>query len=268
MSITTADSPLEQRVESVILEAQLRRPENRFFAQARLVEDVPHGAALDIALQWREMTKEFMFSTISSIGVMARGFSRADTPQRDTLAVLQTAYRVIGDDLDNYAREFSAVAPSGADGVHYLWWEDSIVIPLATRLGRSPRVSPAALPTAVQGLLKEMHALSDSPLGAAVQLRVVESIALDIAVAFRRIYSKVYVDGAKLYPHTADLAWIDAHIRAETGHAQSVSDSEAGMTGVAVTQEEQAEFLRLTAPYAAHWRRALDSFADTLTAGA
>lgn len=252
---------LDDQVVRLIAEAGLTRPGNRFLARARAIDGVAPDAALAVARQWREMTRAFMFTTIAGLGLMARDFEAADDPGREVLGAFRTAFTVIGDDLANLAPEFAGTAPAGVSGIHYLWWADSIVTPLEEVAGDVPPRMPAA----VAELVAEMRRMSGERLGAAVQLRVVEAIALDIAVAFRRMYAKVLVDGRQVFPTPASLAWIDAHIRAETGHAASVSDGETGMTAVAATEAERAEFLRLATGYAEAWARALDEFAGQLT---
>lgn len=254
---------LDERVTDVVKAAGLVRPENRFFAAAAAAETVALPDALAVARQWEAMTRAFMFTTISGLGAAARHFASQDAPGREALAAFQTAYRVIGDDLDNLADDFSAVAPRGAAGIHYLWWADSIVAPLAEAAGDE---AERELPSGVAKLLTAMESLAGHRLGAAVQLRVVEATALDIAVAFRRVYGKVHVDGRKLFAATEQFAWIDSHIKAETSHAKSVSDEETGMTALVETGEDAAELLRLATDYAAHWAAALDDFADQISA--
>lgn len=259
MSTQTTTS-LDDRVTEIITAAGLVRPANKFFAHARSVERVEPAAALHIALQWQAMTRAFMFTTVASLGVLARRFSTGAEPDREVLGAYQTAYQVIGDDMANFAPEFSAVSPKGADGVHYVWWADSIVGPLANAIEPTETKPDGG----VAALIANMTRLAGEPLGAAVQLRVVEAIALDIAVAFRRVYTKV---DAELYRAPGALDWIDSHIKAETSHANSVSDHETGMTTMAATAEERAEFERLALEYTANWARALDDFAATLAGG-
>lgn len=100
-----------------------------------------------------------------------------------------------------------------------------------------------------------------------MQLRVVEAIALDIAVGFRRLYSKVDVPGTRLFDGHDDLAWVDSHIKAETMHAAQVSDEDTGMTRLVADRERAEEFLTEVREYAAHWSRALETFAAALRAG-
>ncbi|MEU5217697.1 DUF6202 family protein [Streptomyces sp. NPDC020807] len=248
---------------TVVKAAGLTRPDNRFFAAARVAEEVAATDALAIARQWEAMTKAFMFTTIAGLGAAARRFAGQAAPEREVLAAFQTAFRVIGDDLDNLAAEFGAVAPRGAAGIHYLWWNDTITAPLAELTGER---TPAEFPSGVAKLIAAMDDLADHRLGAAVQLRVVETIALDIAVAFRRMYAKVRTsDGGKFFAASDALVWIDAHIKAETSHAASVSDEETGMTALVESDADADELLVLATEYADRWADALDDFADQLS---
>ncbi|MFI5617204.1 DUF6202 family protein [Streptomyces sp. NPDC051567] len=258
---------LDQRVEAEIDKAGLRRADHPFFKVARGVESVDAHAALEVACRWRAMTKSFMLTTLSGLGVLARTLnSRGDEPGRDLLGAFQTAYRVIGDDLDNVAAAFREVAPAGPDGIHYLWWDDTVVAPVAALLDTARQRSAAELPAPVTALLANMERLADEPLGPGVQLRVVETIALDIAVAFRRMFPRTAVPAGHgaLFTGPGDLAWIDSHIKAETGHAAQVSDDESGMTGLVADPADAELFLALVREYAQNWSRALETFARSL----
>ncbi|MCF6522645.1 DUF6202 family protein [Streptomyces sp. JJ36] len=259
---------LDARVDREIDKARLRRADNRFFAAARHTETVSPEAGHAVAVWWREMTRSFMFTTLAGLGVMAREFAadRRAEVDRELLGAFQTVYQVIGDDLDNAAPEFRAVAPEGPAGIHYVWWDDTIVAPLAARVDEAERAAAAELPAPVRELLAYMDRLAASSLGAAVQLRVVETIALDIAVGFRRMYGKVLVDGERLFDRNEQFAWIDAHIKAETVHAAQVSDDETGMTGLVTDADRGEEFIGLVEEYARRWSAALECFADRLDA--
>jgi hypothetical protein len=259
---------LEESVTQVIAAAGLCRPDNRFFADAQAAEAVVPLEALRIALWWQAMTRAFMFTTIAGIGTMASRLATGQEPDREVLGALQTAYKVIGDDMANFAADFSAVCPNGAAGVHYVWWEDTIVAPLVQELGQEAVQAAGKPGDGVAALIANMQRLAAVPLGAGVQLRVVEAIALDIAVAFRRVYGKVTLGGTRPYREPGALDWVDSHIRAETSHAKSVSNDETGMTAMAATQEERDEFLRLAVEYSANWARALNDFDEALKAGA
>ncbi|MEV7390536.1 MULTISPECIES: DUF6202 family protein [unclassified Streptomyces] len=255
---------LDARVEAAIDEAGLRRADNPFFGAARRAGTVSHEGALAVAHRWRAMTKGFMFTTLSGLGVLAGRLNAQDAPSPVLLGAFQTVYQVIGDDLANAAPEFSAVAPKGPAGIHYVWWQDTVLAPVAALVPAEVRERAAQLPPAVTDLLADMDRLAAEPLGAAVQLRIVETIALDIAVAFRRMYGKVQaVDGA-LFRQDGALDWVDSHIRAETVHAAQVSADETGMTSLVTSAAEADDFVRLSVEYAAHWSRSLASFADCL----
>ncbi|QUQ67490.1 DUF6202 family protein [Kutzneria sp. CA-103260] len=262
--MSTYTMSFEDRITQIIADAGLVRPDNRFFADARSVERVEPVAGLRIALQWQAMTRAFMFTTVASLGLLAREFSTGTEPDREVLGAYQTAYQVIGDDMANLAPEFAAVSPKGADGVHYVWWADSIVAPLANAVSPAEATAAAATTDGVAALIANMRRLAEEPLGAAVQLRVVEAIALDIAVAFRRVYTKVDLGDTKLYGDPGALDWIDSHIKAETSHASSVSDHETGMTAMVVTEDQRAEFERLALEYTGNWARALNDFDSAL----
>lgn len=260
-SISTED--LENQLDEIIKEAGLRRPENEFFRDAHSVDDVSPPAALRLARQWQLVTKAFMLTTIAGLGAMAREMHCQENPDRVVLSAFQTAYRVIGDDLCNLAPVFSAVSPEGAAGIHYLWWADSITSPL-TKVQTNTADQEGELPAGISGLIDYMTKLADDRLGAAVQLRVVESIALDIAVAFRRVYSKTLANGEKVFPTAESLAWIDSHIKAETSHAASVSDDDTGMTAMVADEADRGRLSALVEEYSAHWSRTLLDFRKTL----
>ncbi len=219
---------------------------------------------LRIAHYWRELTKTFMFTTIAGLGNMAKEAAEDSAPPSNDLSVIQTLFRVIGDDLNNEMHIFRAAAPPGVDGIHYVWWENTVLRPIANRLGRGYYPSMPALPTSVQNLRENMHRLSDSALGTAVQLRVVEAIALDLVIAFKRIFSRVVIDGQKMFPTNDTLAWMNAHIQAEVAHNKEVSDHDTGMSIIADTDGKQAEMLTLAAEYVTNWNAALNDFAAVL----
>jgi hypothetical protein len=259
---TSAD--LDRKIAALINCAGLSSSENRFFKAAKAVKTVDGRAALSIAHYWRETTKTFMFTTIAGIGGMARQAELDPSPPEHFLDVIQTAFRVIGDDLNNALPVFQAVAPAGAAGIHYVWWERSILQPIADCLGLGPSNAHVALPANVRALLDNMHRLSSNPLGTAVQLRVVEAIALDICIAFKRVFSRVATDGGRVFTTADQLAWMNSHIQAEVAHNQQVSDHDTGMTNLADTAAKQKEMLRLTAEYVRNWNAALEDFAAAL----
>jgi hypothetical protein len=259
--MTNAD--LDRAVADLISAANLTPSTNLFFRAAKEITAADGYGALCVAHYWREVTKTFMFTTIAGLGVMAREAALHPAPPRQFLTVIQTVHRVIGDDLNNVMPVFQAVAPAGVGGIHYLWWEDSVLRPLAERLGLGPD-APPPLPVNVLAHQNYMHRLTTSALGTAVLLRVAEAVALDICVAFKRLYSRLVIDGARVFPAAEQLAWMNSHIQAEVAHGKDVSDHDTGMTSLAETPAQQQELLRLTAECARHWNAALEDFAAAL----
>lgn len=258
----------EAQIAACIEAAQLSRETNRFFTQAKTVKSIDPLPALRIAHGWRELTKAFMFTSIAGLGVMASDADSQATPNANLLKAIQTVFQVIGDDLSNVMPVFREVAPPGPDGMHYAWWESSIVNPLKAVVGEPANDTTGMLGPAGQTLIENMRRLAHDPLGAAVQLRVVEAIALDITVAFKRVFSKVEVGDKRIFSRPEQFLWMDSHIHAEVEHHKAVSDDDTGTTAIADTDERQHEMLRLTQPYAENWNAALGEFADCLPAPA
>ena len=256
---------VDARADAAITAAKLRKREHPFYRAAQQADIVSPVDALAICSQFQKMTRMFMFTTISGLGVMARGLARGSQSDRDALAMFQTAYCVIGDDLANLAPEFGEVAPRGPAGIHYLWWQDTIRGPIEAVVSHEERKRAAAVPAELGELLDNMDRLAMHPLGPAVQLRVVEAIAKDVAVALRRLLMKVSTGGRPIFTRE-DMTWLDAHIRAETVHAKQVSDEHSGMSLVVKSEEEGQLFVELVAEYATNWSRSLGVYTSHLHA--
>lgn len=254
----------DAQMADCLASVQLTTETNRFFQQAKTVKSIGVLPALRIAYGWREMTKAFMFTSIAGLGVMASDADIQATPNKNLLKVIQTVFQVIGDDLSNVMPVFRDVAPSGPDGMHYAWWESTIVNPLKATLSESVIDMSDMLGIGAQQLIANMRVLAQDPLGAAVQLRVVEAIALDITVAFKRVFSKVEVDGNRIFTKPEQFLWMDSHIHAEVEHHKAVSDDDSGTAAIADTPEKQRKMLLLTQQYAQNWNIALNEFADYL----
>lgn len=253
----------DRQIEQCILDAQLTPETNPFFRQSLRIQAMDVEPALRIARSWREMTKTFMFTSIAGLGQLARQADSVAYPSSELLTTMQTVFQVIGDDLANAMPVFKAVAPVGCEGMHYAWWERDVVLPLKQHL-QAGVADSTALTAGVQALVDNMRRLSDHPLGAAVQLRVVEAIALDITLAFKRVLATVVVDGTRVFRHSSQFAWMDAHIEAEVSHHEAVKDGDTGTCGIADTGEKRREMLLLTREYCQSWRRALHEFASWL----
>ncbi|MBW4049019.1 MAG: hypothetical protein HIU89_14140 [Proteobacteria bacterium] len=259
-----AQARFDAQIADCLESAQLTRETNRFFVLARSVKSIEALPALHIAYGWREMTKAFMFTSIAGLGVMAADADAQAQPNRNQLKAIQTIFHVIGDDLSNLMPVFREVAPEGPDGMHYAWWESAIVAPLKSAVGVPANDTTDMLGAGAKQLIANMRALIHEPLGAAVQLRVVEAIALDITVAFKRVFSKAVADGNHIFTRPEQFLWMDSHIHAEVEHHKAVSDDETGTTAIADTEDKQIQMLRLTRQYAENWNTALNEFADYL----
>ena len=257
---------VDARADAAITAAKLRKREHPFYLAARQADVVSPVDALAICCQFQKMTRMFMFTTISGLGVIARGLARGSQSDLDELAMFQTAYCVIGDDLANLAPEFGEVAPKGPAGIHYLWWQDTIRGPIEAVVSNEERKRAATVPAELDELLDNMARLAVHPLGPAVQLRVVEAIAKDVAVALRRLLMKVSTDDGRPVFTREDMTWLDAHIRAETMHAKQVSDEHSGMSLVVKSEKEGQLFVELVAEYATNWSRSLGVYTSHLHA--
>lgn len=253
------DHDLNGRLDTIIIDAGLSRNNNTFFLQADIQTDVSINAAFLIAHNWRHITKNFLFSSIKGLGFMAEHFCQQHQPNEQALVVLQTAFSVIADDLNNAFATFRKVAPKGPKGMHYRWWEETILNPLSSFSNKQPSLSKGTLL-----LTDKMHQLSFDPLGVAVQLRIVEAIALDICIAFLAIFSRVEKDGIPIFEDENSKVWITTHIQAETFHKQQVTNEISGMTRIARTQADQEKMLLLAEEYSKAWSQALNDFSDYL----
>lgn len=258
---------LDQLFARMILDARLTPKTNGFFLAAKSVDTVDPYGGLCVAVYWREVTKMFMLSTIAGVGVVAAEAAAQAAPPHHLLSTLQTAVRVISDDLNNVLPTFKEVAPEGVGGIHYVWWNDSIYQPIRDLLSRAGKPTEVVLPPRVEALRANMERLGRSPLGAALQLRVVEAIALDLCIAYRRIYARLAVGGVRPFQSGASLAWMDSHIKAEVEHHKEVRDSETGMANIADTPSKQAEMVSLAREYIANWAGALADFEEALLRG-
>lgn len=252
---------VNERVEKCLRENKLTRDSNRFFNAARKLVEIDGDGAYQIAIGWREITKTFMFTTISGLGVMAHEASLISYPPDSLLQVLQTGFGVIGDDLRNNMEVFQKSAPDGTRGIHYVWWENSIILRLARCLHRDIGESLNKLPIGSDRLIENMKHLAKHRMGAAVQLRVVEAIALDITVAFKRIYTRTKVNDTRVFDQREQMGWMDAHIEAEVLHHQAVADHDLGMTGIVRNSQDEEDMMLLMHDYCVNWNHALNGFA-------
>ena len=255
---------VEQELDALIAEADLTPATNRFLVSARGHESIEPGRALYIAHNWTAVTKVFMLSTIAGLGVMANEATVDGTEPRNLLRVMQTVFRVIGDDLANIHPPFKHAAPAGTAGIHYIWWHDSIVRRLRASCAGLRTDAHMVTSSAAARLVRGMRAVTQSSIGTVVQIRVVEGIAFDIALAFRRIFSRVTIERHEAFDGRGELAWLDTHIRAERLHREQVAGKSSGVAILADTIVTQQEMLVSARRYARLWGELLDDFAAAL----
>jgi rubredoxin len=252
---------IDFQIDHMLLEKKLTRSTNSFFKMAKSKPYFSPEAAIRIGYNWRAITKEFLFTVLTGLGVFAETLSRYESPPYELMSALQSGVAVISDDLSNVFPTLQEMAPRGPDGAHYKWWEDSVLCVVLSKVeGTEVCVDPSISP-GVQTLLAGMKKLSKEALGPAVQMRVVEAIALDIALTDRALFGGLEVKGEKVFPKTEDLAWMNAHIKAEAVHHKMVKDHESGLAYVASSPEEQRKFLVLLKEYMECWAEALEDFA-------
>lgn len=255
---------LNEAISRIIKQAELTKETNNFFKAAKSIKKVDAYSASLIASNWREITRTFSFTTLVSMGKFSETMSSNRYPDKNLLKVLQTSMMVISDDFNNIFSVFQKIAPKGSAGIHYIWWEETILNPLKEAC-RYDKESPLFdIFPKTQSLLDAMIELSKNPFGFALQLYIVETIALDIVLAFRPLFSAVEVNNKKVFPERSDMEWIYSHITAEVIHRRQVSDIETGMLIIATTLEEQKDLLRLAQWYTKRWAEVFDEFVDLL----
>jgi hypothetical protein len=250
---------INNEINNIIYSNQLAKENNNFFVTANTYHNVSLQAAFTIAANWREITKTFLFTVIEGIGLLASQLLKENDPSNDKLAALQTAYAVISDDLNNANSVFNKVAPQGVAGIHYKWWQNSILAKLRSAVADQT----VTLAPSTHTLLDKMQQLARDPIGAAVQLRIVEAIAHDIAVALFDVCNKVIHNGQPFFQEV-DMLWLTSHIQAECVHNAQVSDELSGMTMLAQTPEEQQLMLLKIDEYCHVWTATLNGFVDFL----
>ena len=259
-TLTNKDNIIDQLILSIINDAGLSKENNTFFIQAeQCTQKIPVNIAFNIAYNWREITKTFMFTSIRGLGSLAEKIGSDDEPNTQLLSVLQTGFQIISDDLGNNHTLFPD-SKLGHKSIHFKWWEDSILTPLKIHMD----IQEAKLTHETIFLLRKMKEISTNYLGVAVQLRVVEAIAQNICLAFLAIFSNIEHHGKRIFSSKKDLAWIYSHIEAENIHHHQVCDKESGMAMIVRTIEEQRALLMLTKDYAYSWANALNSMATFL----
>ena len=252
---------VEEKVVNIMSQKNLEAKKHSFFVNTSRNHDIhtKPKLALNLARHWEKMTKTFMFTTFQSLAKLSEQLDLCDKTEERVATAFLTGLEVITDDINNHHQAFSQVAPKGISGMHYKWWHEDIVSPLAKKLDVDLEMSDSLMPN-VEELIQGMRLLAKDPMGFSVQLRVVEDIALHIAVAFMRIFSTISDEQGKAFFERKQLSWIISHIKAEVAHQHQVADVEHGVACIAVTHDEQKRFLETVDWYAGLWEKALEDF--------
>jgi hypothetical protein len=156
---------MERLVTSYLEDGHLTRETNQFFTETKAIKTVMLLPALEVAHGWREITKTFMFTSITGMGLMAEEAQADEIPNQNLLKTIQTVFEVIGDDLTNAMPVFKKVAPQGPAGMHYLWWDTSIVKPLELEAYRKSGHGKSELGPKAKKLIENMRKLAHEPMG-------------------------------------------------------------------------------------------------------
>ena len=195
-----------------------------------------------------------MCTLLLSLGKLADTISQLDLPSEYVICALQTGITVISDDLDLVLEGDASPEP---DGMSYVWWEANIVRPLILASKRRCVSAEITVAPKTQTLLQFMDQLAENPLGFAVQLHVGESIGVDMVLFLLTLFSKVEVNGQKIFQSSEILSWITAHIVDEAISDRKTVYEEKDTINIVAEANQQDLFL-LAEEYMNCWREALD----------
>jgi hypothetical protein len=261
--VEKSPAEFDAQIIACIENAGLVPGKNRFYDNAKRVKSMDPFSAMQMSYAWYSIVKSFIFTSIIGMAQMAKQADAQETPDTNLLKTLHTSYEVIADDATNMSPVFAEVAPKGYMGMHHLWYGQAMMDPLRKILNFEDCKAAQVLRAGHKALISNMRELSEDPMGAATQLRVVEQIAKDNIIALYLSHLKVEIDGKRVFSQS-DFKWHNAHVRAEDDHHQWVKDLESGTSLIADTPEKQAHMLRLVERHAESWKLALDDFADIL----
>ncbi len=247
----------DSKMTSLIEQHRLTEIKNPFFIRANQMPPLSVDVGLQIAFHWRDITKRYMQTLLISLGKLADNVSQLDLPFDYVICALQTGITVISDDFTHTFAALNKKEQPGPDGTHYVWWETNILSPLI-RASHQKSLSPdITVAPKIQLLLESMNKLAKNPLGFAIQLRVVESIALDMVLLLLTLFSKIEVQGKKIFKSSDMLSWITAHIEDEGFEEQHTPYENQEAMNI-VRAADQKDLFRLAEMYVNRWREAID----------
>jgi hypothetical protein len=246
---------IDQEVSSFINQLLSSNP----FFQKEFLKKIDLYSATNIAFNWSKITRTFLFTSIIGLGSFAKKIIGDNEPSEKLLSALQTYFSIISDDLNNTNIIFNHTAPLAYKGIHFKWWDDSILSPLKII---DPEIT-FQISNSTQKLIDKMNQLSNYHLGIALQLRVVEAIALDICRSFYMIFNEIRFKDRKIFNET-DLAWITTHLRAEEYHHHQARDTISGIICNETSISDQKYFLGEAQEYIKLWSNVLIDFTNTI----
>ena len=147
---------IDSEINQLLIEGKITRKTNEFFLLAKTSPDFSLEAATKIAVNWREITKQFLFTVMSGLGKLAEETGKYKNPPHHMVNILQSGMAIISDDLSNVFPTLNDVAPKGPDGAHYKWWEDSVIKVLNDKTQETHLIVDKTITPGVQKLLKCM----------------------------------------------------------------------------------------------------------------
>lgn len=250
----------DSKISYLIDNAHLTKENNPFFTKVKETTPISLESALKIAMNWGDITKQFKFTVLISLGELADKISQINFPPAYVIRALQTGLTIISDDLNTIFSEREGNTSKDPDGVNDSWWEKIILRPLLAVTKNKKLPSKITGSPKIQKLLQEMNKLAQHPLGFAVQLYVVEVISLDIILALLPLFARVEVDGQKIFKSSEIISWMMAHIQGESVPQQRVTHEDNRILNIVSTVENQQELYRLAQDYVRSWGEALTEF--------
>jgi len=250
-------SEFESKMLSLMERTRLRDEENPFFIRAKQTRTVSRETAIKIASHWRDITKQYMYTLLISLGKLADNVSQLDMSSEYVICALQAGITIISDDLDKAFFSLEETVPADPDGMNTFWWEDNILRPLIAASPNRRLSSEITVAPKTQILLQLMDELAKNPLGFAVQLWVVESIAVEMVLFLLALFAKIEVQGQKVFKSSEVMDWIAAHIEDEAFEDRENVYEDTDMINIAGMGDRQ-DLFRLAEEYMNCWKEALD----------
>ena len=237
----------DSKMYFLIENAHLTQTKNSFLIKAKHTPNLSREVALKLAFNWREITKQFMFTVMTSLGEVVDKISPLNFPREYTKSSLEPDAANLSNDLN-------------PDGLCSIWWEKNILDPLRVATNYKNLDAQITVSPKTRHLVQEMNKLALHPLGFAVQFYVVESLAGDIILALLALFTKIEVNGQKMFKSSEVFSWVTAHLQDETLPYQRKTPKDKEILSIFSTIEDQKDLFQLTQAYIKSWSNVLDEF--------